>query len=60
MFIRQFPHTNANKSIRHELENRVKDVKMNENMSTASDSLVMGLVHPTHFFAYRSLKHSRQ
>ena len=35
-------------------------VRVNENMSTSSDSLVMGLVQPTHFLAYRLLKHSRQ
>lgn len=53
-------YTNANKGLKYERENSMSGVTVNENMSTAGDSLVMGLVQPTHFFAYRLLKHSRQ
>lgn len=51
-------YTNANKGLKYEWENCVSGVRVNENK--ASDSLVMGFVQPTHFFAYRLLKHSRQ
>lgn len=40
--------------LKHEWENRMR------SKAAAGDSLVMGLVQPTHFFAYRLLKHSRQ
>lgn len=53
-------YTNANKGFKYERENSMSGVRLHENMRTASDSLVMGLVQPTHFFAYRLLKQSRQ
>lgn len=39
------------KGLNYEQENCMSSVRVNENMNAASDSLVIGLVQPTHFFA---------